>query len=55
MSTDEHPIVYPYIPNSVPAVKQQMLADVGAASADEFYADVPEPLRLRDTLQLPEP
>ena len=35
----EHPTVYPYIPNSVPAVKQRMLRAVGAESVDEFYAD----------------
>jgi len=49
------PIVYPYIPNSVPAVKQQMLDAVGADSADEFYQDVPDELRLKKPLDLPEP
>jgi glycine dehydrogenase subunit 1 len=49
------PIVYPYIPNSVPAVKQQMLDAVGAGSADEFYQDVADELRLKKPLDLPEP
>ena len=40
-------IVYPYIPNSVPAVKAEMLRAVGAESIDEFYADIPENLRFK--------
>ena len=35
------PFIHPYIPNSVPAIKQEMLEAVGAASIDEFYADIP--------------
>jgi glycine dehydrogenase subunit 1 len=46
--------VHPYIPNSVPAIKKEMLRAVGAASVDDFYADVPEALRLREPLDLPE-
>lgn len=48
-------VVYPYIPNSVPEVKQQMLRDVGAESIDDFYEDVPESLRLRKPLDLSPP
>jgi glycine dehydrogenase subunit 1 len=51
----EKPIVYPYIPNSVPAIKEEMLQAVGAESTEEFYEDVPEALRLRDLLDLPAP
>ncbi len=51
----DKPIVYPYIPNSVPAVKRQMLEAVGAESVDEFYEDVPDKLRLKKPLDLPEP
>lgn len=49
------PFVHPYIPNTAPEAKAEMLATVGAASVDEFYADVPDSLRLRDTLDLPAP
>ena len=42
--TNKKPIVYPYIPNSVPAIKDQMLHAVGAESADDFYESVPEAL-----------
>jgi len=47
--------VYPYIPNSVPSIKKEMLEAVGAASPDEFYADIPEELRFRATMDLPAP
>lgn len=46
---------YPYIPNSVPAVKKEMLDAVGAASAEEFYADIPQKLRFEGRLNLPPP
>ena len=48
-------IVYPYIPNSVPNIKNQMLQAVSAEGTDEFYEDVPESLRLRRKMNLPEP
>ncbi|MFE6963977.1 aminomethyl-transferring glycine dehydrogenase subunit GcvPA [Agromyces sp. NPDC057679] len=47
--------VHPYIPNTAPATKQAMLDAVGAASIDEFYADVPAELRLGRALELPAP
>lgn len=49
------PTVYPYIPNSVPHIKEQMLKEVGAENVDEFYQDVPKPLRLKGSLDLPPP
>ena len=49
------PIVYPYIPNSVPEIKARMLEAVGAKSIDEFYANIPAELRLTRPLNLPEP
>jgi len=52
---EKQPTVYPYIPNSVPAVKEQMLKEVGAESAEDFYEDVPEKLRLKRRMNLPEP
>jgi glycine dehydrogenase subunit 1 len=47
-------IVHPYIPNSDPGVKKEMMEAVGAASIEEFYADVPYNLRLEGGLNLPE-
>ena len=48
-------IVYPYIPNSVPATKEAMLKTVKAKSVEEFYADIPDSIRLKRKMKLPEP
>lgn len=52
---EENPTVYPYIPNSVPAVKKQMLKEIGAESVEDFFEDIPEKLRLRQSMNLPQP
>lgn len=49
------PFVHPYIPNSIPEVKEQMLREVGIKSVDEIYAEIPERLRLKRRLDLPAP
>lgn len=49
------PFVHPYLPNSAPEVRAAMLEAVGAASVDEFYADVPAGLRFDGDLDLPGP
>jgi len=51
----EKPTVYPYIPNSVSKVKNQMLKAVGAKSVEDFFEDVPEKLRLKKKMNLPKP
>jgi glycine dehydrogenase subunit 1 len=48
-------IVYPYIPNSEPSIKQQMLDEIGVDSVEALYADIPEVLRLKGKMDLPEP
>ncbi len=53
--SDKRPIVYPYIPNSEPAVKRQMLEEIGATSIEELYEDIPDALRLKRRMDLPEP
>jgi len=47
--------VYPYIPNSVPEIKKQMLGEIGVDSIEELYADIPEKLRYKNKLNLPTP
>jgi glycine dehydrogenase subunit 1 len=47
--------IHPYIPNSVPEVKEEMLKEIGVKDADELYDDLPEELRLRRRLNLPQP
>jgi len=46
---------YPYIPNSVPEIKEQMLKEIGAAGIEDLYADIPEDLRCPKKLDLPSP
>ena len=53
--SEERRIVYPYIPNSVHDVQQEMLAVIGAESVEDLYEDIPEALRLRRPLGLPDP
>ncbi|MFC1936570.1 aminomethyl-transferring glycine dehydrogenase subunit GcvPA [Chloroflexota bacterium] len=48
-------VVYPYIPNSEPSIKQQMLDEIGVASVEALYEDIPEALRLKRKMDLPEP
>lgn len=45
---------HPYMPNSAPAVRAEMLAAVGAAEVEELYRDIPAHLRLGRSLDLPE-
>jgi glycine dehydrogenase subunit 1 len=47
--------VYPYIPNSVPTVKKQMLKEIGADNINDFFDDIPEKLRLKKNMDLPIP
>jgi glycine dehydrogenase subunit 1 len=50
------PFVHPYIPNSVPEVKEAMLREVGARDAEELYTQmIPDRLRLKSPLELPTP
>ncbi|MFD9940628.1 aminomethyl-transferring glycine dehydrogenase subunit GcvPA [Nonomuraea sp. NPDC059023] len=48
-------MTHPYIPNTEPGVRAEMLAAVGARSVEEFYADIPAELRLNRPLDLPAP
>jgi len=46
--------IHPYIPNGVPETKQEMLQEIGIKTIDELYSDVPQKLRLKRELDLPE-
>ncbi|HEX5994871.1 MAG TPA: aminomethyl-transferring glycine dehydrogenase subunit GcvPA [Jiangellales bacterium] len=48
-------MIHPYIPNSVPQIKQAMLETIGLTSAEELYRGIPADLRLGRPLKLPEP
>ena len=47
-------IVHPYIPNSVPEVKSKMLEEIGVKDIEELYEDIPEHLRLKREMNLPD-
>jgi glycine dehydrogenase subunit 1 len=51
----DKPFVHPYIPNSVPAVKEAMLHELGLSSVEEIYAEIPDRLRFKGRLDIPEP
>ena len=48
-------IVYPYVPNSVPEVKARMMEEVGVTDIMELYEEIPEHLKFKGTMDLPEP
>lgn len=45
---------HPYIPNSVPEIKQEMMREIGVKQIDELYKDIPEKFLLKKKLDLPE-
>ena len=44
---------HPYIPNSAPAVRADMLATIGVDASDDLFASIPAHLRAADDLALP--
>ncbi len=48
-------IIYPYMPNSVPRIKKEMMDEIGISSIEELLTEIPEELRYREELKLPEP
>ncbi len=47
--------VYPYIPNSLPEVQEEMLKFIGVESIEDLIADIPEEVRMKAPMKLPEP
>ena len=45
---------HPYIPNSVPEVEAEMLNEIGMSSLDELHKNVPELLKLKEEMHIPE-
>lgn len=46
-------LVHRFIPNSAPGVRESMLAEIGVASVDEIYEEIPEAVRFAGVLDLP--
>ena len=47
------PRPHPYMPNSVPAIRQEMLDVLGVSTVDELFEQIPEDHRLKEALKLP--
>ena len=45
---------HPYIPNSVPEIQAEMLQEIGMTSLEELHKNVPELLKLKNEMNLPE-
>jgi glycine dehydrogenase subunit 1 len=46
--------IHPYIPNSVPEVQEKMMDDLGIKDIEELYADIPQRLRFKGEMNLPD-
>ncbi len=46
---------HPYIPNSSPSVQAELLKEIGVSSIDEFFKCIPDDLRFKRRMDLPEP
>ncbi|RLE52406.1 MAG: aminomethyl-transferring glycine dehydrogenase subunit GcvPA [Candidatus Methanomethylicota archaeon] len=46
---------HPYLPNSAPKVKEDMLREIGVSDVDELFSDIPEGIRLNRDLNIPGP
>ncbi|UCE12630.1 MAG: aminomethyl-transferring glycine dehydrogenase subunit GcvPA [Candidatus Heimdallarchaeota archaeon] len=53
--SDKKEIVYPYIPNSVPRIKAEILHEIGVKDIEELYEDIPNHLRFKGEMNLPDP
>ncbi len=51
----EKAFVHPYIPNSAPEVKAEMLKEIGVKDVEELYQEIPDHLRFKGKMDLPEP
>lgn len=54
MSPNED-LIHPYIPNSVPEIKRKMLQEIGVEDIEELYEDIPDFLRFKGKMNLPDP
>ncbi len=46
---------HPYLPNSVPEIKEKMMKEIGVRSIDDLFINIPENLRFKGELQVPGP
>lgn len=48
-------IVYPYIANSAPGVREEMLREIGIDSVEDIYKEIPDHLRFKGRMNIPGP
>jgi glycine dehydrogenase subunit 1 len=51
----EKQYVHPYIPNSEPRIKKEMLEYLGMESSEDIFKEIPSHLRFKEKLNLPDP
>ena len=44
--------IHPYIPNSIPEIKQEMLKEIGINDVMELYEDIPDELLFKGKMNL---
>jgi glycine dehydrogenase subunit 1 len=49
------PLIHPYIPNSVPSVRDEMLEAIGTENVEGLFESIPDALRLHRSMDLPAP
>ena len=47
--------VHPYIPNGAPKILERMLEELGIESAEDIFKEIPEHLRFKGRMNIPEP
>jgi len=47
--------IHPYLPNSVPEIKDRMMEEMGISSIAELYSDIPDDLVYKGKLNIPGP
>lgn len=52
---EEKRFVHPYIPNSAPEIRKEMLKETGVKDIEELFQEIPENLRIKRKLNLPPP
>lgn len=53
--TDERDFVHPYIPNTAPQARAEMLAEIGLTDTSQLYDAIPDNLKLQRPLDVPGP
>ena len=47
--------IHPYLPNSVPEIKEKMMEEIGISSISDLYSDIPDNLIFKGELKIPGP